>query len=151
MWTQSSFNLFLQWIKKQNIFKHLLKHFRLLNKHPPWIVRTLHWRSLFKRPKSYILVAEFHFLVSLKILGLKYYKAWFPWSRLSGKDSKQSCSPRPFKKYVFYEWGRRWKKWQKATRVEGVLPDVDVTFSNFSFFQFLFNRIFDPPYLKRFW
>ena len=98
IWTQSRFTLFFQWWIEQNIFKHLWKHSRLLNKHPPWIVRTLYCRSLFKRLKSYIVVVEFHFLARLKALGLKYSKAW---SRLSRKDSKQSYSTRPFKKYVF--------------------------------------------------
>ena len=100
IWTQSSFNLFFQWWTKQNIFKHLWKHSRLLNKYPPWIVRTLHCRSLFKRLKSYIVVVEFHFLARLKALGLKYSKAWFPWSRLSRKDLKQSYSTRPFKVHL---------------------------------------------------
>ena len=92
---------FFQWWIKQNIFKHLWKHTRLLNKYPQWIVRTLHSRSLFKRLKSYIVVVELHFLTRLKALGLKYFKVWFPWSRLSWKNSKKSYSTRPFKKCLF--------------------------------------------------
>ena len=77
--------MFFRWWIKENIFKYLWKHSRLLNKYPPWIVRTLHCRSLFKRLKSYIVV-------------VKYSQAW---CRLSRKDSKQSYSTGPFKKYVF--------------------------------------------------
>ena len=46
-------------------------------------------------------MVQFHFIERLKALSLKYSKAWFPWSRLSRKDSKQSYSARPFKKTSF--------------------------------------------------
>ena len=36
---------------------------------------------------------------------------------------------------------------KKQQKVEGVQPEVDVTFSNFFYPHFLFNWIFDPPYL----
>ena len=99
--------------------KYLWKHSRLLNKYPPWIVRTLYCRSLFKRLKSLIDVVKFHFLARLKVLGLRYSKSWFSWSRFSRKDSKQLYSTRPFKKYIFLEGGRSsWQKWQKATKGE---------------------------------
>ena len=39
---------------------------------------------------------------------------------------------------------------KKQQRVEGVQPELDVTFSNFFYVHFLFNPIFDPPYLRRF-
>ena len=141
-----------QWWIKENIFKHLWKHSRRLIKCPRWIVRTLHYRSLFKRLKSYIVVVKFHFLARLKALGLKYSKAWFPWSRLSRKDSSQSCLNRPFKKYVFRKGeGVHDKSDKKQETVEGVQTEVDVTFSNVFYAQFIFNWIFDPLYLMRFW
>ena len=90
------FYFFFQWWIKQNILKHLWKHSRLLNKYPPWIVRTLRCRSLFIRLKSYIVVVGFHFLARLNAICLKYSKAWFPKDRLSRKDSK-SYSARQFK------------------------------------------------------
>ena len=95
LWSPGLRNFFWKKFKqnkkcKQNIFRHLWKHSRLLNKYPPWIVRTLHCRSLFKTLKSYTVVVEFHFLARMKALALKYSKAWFPWSRLSWKDLKES-------------------------------------------------------------
>ena len=40
---------------------------------------------------------------------------------------------------------------KKQQRVEDVQPEVDVTFSNFFYAHFLFDWIFDPPYLMQFW
>ena len=132
--------------------KYLWKHSRLLNKYPPWIVRTLYCRSLFKRLKSLIDVVQFHFLVRLKALGLRYSKSWFPWSRFSRKDSKQSYLTTPFKKYIFLEGeGVHDKSDKKQQRVKEVQPEVDVTFSDFFYAHFLFNWISDTPYLMQFW
>ena len=35
--------------------------------------------------------------------------------------------------------------------MEGVQPEVDVTFSDYFYSHFLFNWVFDTPYLMRFW
>ena len=59
------------------------KHSRLWNKYPPWVVSTLHCRSLFK---SSIVEAEFHFLTRLKTLDLNILKRGFHEVDWVGKD-----------------------------------------------------------------
>ena len=97
-------------------------------------------------------MVELHFLARLKALGLKILRRGFHEVVWVGKISSNQIQLDHSKTTSFRKEEGIYDKGDKMQqKVEGVQPEVDVTFSDFFYAHFLFNWIFDPPYLMRFW